>query len=153
MLGPLLTILLASTAPAPQTLFACTARQKRITITLRDDRLTYSFGPPGWPEIRLNGGPGGGVYYHRQLYGRGEDQTLRFVNGAWGYVIFNHWHAPEQLGHGRIAPEYNASGLLVMKGRMIVRRINCDKGSGDLHEWSIFKRLEQDDENLTPEGA
>lgn len=153
MFDLLFAALLAPATPATQTVFTCPVGHKRIAITLRDDRLTYTFGSAGRPEILLTGGPDGGVFYHNQDYGRGEDQTLRFVNGAWRYLIYNHWHAPEQLEHGRMSPEYNGSGLLVMKGNTIVRRINCNRGSGDLHEWPIFKRLQRDNENLTPNDA
>jgi hypothetical protein len=43
--------------------------------------------------------------------------------------------------------------VLVMKGDRLVRRIDCNKGSGNLTEWPIFKRLKQDEENLTPDDA
>ena len=31
--------------------------------------------------------------------------------------------------------------------------ISVNKGSGNLTEWPIFKQLEQDEENLTPDDA
>ena len=149
----ILSAILASSAPAPQVVFSCRAGSKRIVVTQRGDRLTYAFGPPGRPEISLTGGPQGGVFYHRTMYNRGEDQTLRFVSGEWSYILFNRWQAPQQLSSGRTAPEYNVSGVLVMKDDRLVRRIDCSKGSGNLTEWPIFKRLKQDDENLTPDDA
>lgn len=147
MLLPLLIAFFAPGAPPPQTVFTCSAGHKEIAITQEGDRLTYSFGPRGRPEISLHGGPDGGVFYHRELYARGEDQTLRFVQDEWSYIVFNRWQAPD--AH----PEHNVSGLLVMKDGKLVRRINCAKDSGDLREWAIFKRLRQDDENLTPDDA
>ena len=149
----LLSAILASGAPAPRTVFACQAGGKRITVTQRGDQLTYSFGPPGRPDISLAGDPQGGVFYHRTMYNRGEDQTLRFVRGQWSYIVFNRWQAPQQLSAERIEPEYNVSGVLVMKSDQLVRRIDCNKGSGNLTEWPIFKRLKQDEENLTPDDA
>jgi hypothetical protein len=155
MLIPLLAAiwLSASPSPAPQTVFACTAGPKRVTIVQRGDQLEYSFGKQGRPEITLSGGSDGGVFYHRTLYSRGEDQTLRFVSGEWTYVLFNRWQAPQELSSGRVQPEYNASGVLVMDGGKLVRRINCNKGSGNMTEWPIFKQLKQDEENLTPDDA
>jgi hypothetical protein len=149
----ILSLTMASSAPAPQTVFTCRASGKRIVVTQGGDRLTYSFGPPGRPELTLTGSPQGGVFYHRTMYSRGEDQTLRFVSGQWNYILFNRWQAPQPLSNDRISPEYNASGMLVMKNGKLVRRIDCNKGSGNLTEWPIFKLLKQDDENLTPDDA
>jgi hypothetical protein len=149
----ILGAIMASSAPTPQTVFTCRAGSKRIAVTQRDDRLTYSFGPPGRPEISLTGGPQDGVFYHRTMYNRGEDQTLRFVSGQWNYVLFNRWQAPQQLSSERIEPEYNVSGVLVMRNGKLVRRIDCNKSSGNLTEWPIFKRLKQDKENVTPDDA
>lgn len=149
----ILSAILASNSPAPQAVFNCRAGSKRVTVTLLADHLTYSFGPPGRPEISLGGGPHGGVFYHRTMYNRGEDQTLRFVSGQWSYILFNRWQAPQQLSSERIEPEYNVSGVLVMNGDKLMRRIDCNKGSGNLTEWPIFKRLKQDEENLTPDDA
>ena len=152
IIGLILGAIMASNAPAPQTGFTCRAGGKRIAVTLRGDRLTYSFGPPGRPEISLTGGPQGDVFYHRTMYNRGEDQTLRFVSGQWNYVLFNRWQAPQRLSNDRVWPEYNVSGVLVMKDGKLVRRIDCN-GSGNLTEWPIFKLLKQDAENLTPDDA
>ena len=50
------------------------------------------FGAPGRPELELSGDPASGtIFYHRTLYARGEDQSLRFANGDHSYVIFNGW--------------------------------------------------------------
>jgi hypothetical protein len=152
-IGLILGAIMASGTPAPQTAFACRAGGKRIAVTLSGNRLTYSFGPPGRPEISLTGSPNGGVFYHRTMYSRGEDQTLRFVSGQWNYILFNRWQAPQQLKSERIEPEYNVSGVLVMSDGKLVRRIDCNKGSGNLIEWPIFKQLKQDEENVTPDDA
>jgi hypothetical protein len=152
-IGLILGAIMASGTPAPQTVFICRAGGKRIAVTLRGDRLIYSFGSLGRPEINLTGSPQGGVFYHRTMYSRGEDQTLRFVSGQWNYVLFNRWQAPQQLSGERIEPEYNVSGVLVMKDGKLVRRIDCNKGSGNLTEWPIFKQLKLDEENVTPDDA
>lgn len=149
----ILGAIMASGTPAPQTVFTCRAGGKRIAVTLRGDRLIYSFGSLGRPEINLTGSPQGGVFYHRTMYSRGEDQTLRFVSGQWNYILFNRWQAPQQLSGERIEPEYNVSGVLVMKDGKLVRRIDCNKGSGNLTEWPIFKQLKLDEENVTPDDA
>jgi hypothetical protein len=149
----ILSAIIAANTPAPQAVFTCRAGTKRVAVTLQGDRLTYSFGPPSRAEISLTGDPQGGVFYHRTIYSRGEDQTLRFVSGQWNYVLFNRWQAPQPLSNDRIAPEYNASGVLVMRDGKLVRRIQCNKGSGNLTEWPIFKLLKQDDGNLTPDDA
>jgi len=149
----ILSAIMAPNAAAPQTVFTCRAGGKRVAVTLREGRLTYSFGPPGRPEISLPGSPQGGVFDHRTMYNRGEDQTLRFVSGQWNYVLFNRWQAPQPLSNDRVSPEYNVSGVLVMKDGKLVRRIDCNKGSGNLTEWPAFRLLAQDAENLTPDDA
>lgn len=149
----ILSAILAAGAPAPQIVFTCRADSRRVEISQRGDRLTYSFGPPGRPDISLTGDPQGGVFYHRTMYNRGEDQTLRFVQGQWSYIVFNRWQAPQQSSGERIEPEHNVSGVLVMNGGRLARRIDCNKGSGNLTEWPIFKRLKQDEDNVTPDDA
>ena len=152
MISLLLPFLLAAPAAEPANRFACTAGRKRVEIIQSGDRLIYRYGPPGRPEITLTGGPDGGVFYHVQLYNRGEDQTLRFTSGTWDYVVFNRWQAPTELSTGKVDPEYNVSGLLVMKDGKLVRRIKCTDTT-DLREWPIFKRLPVDEDNLTPDDA
>lgn len=151
MIALMLPLLLAAPAKIPVGHFACMAGSKRIQVVQSGERLIYTFGPPSRPEITLTGTPAGGVFYYRRMFPRGEHQTLRFVSGRWSYVVFNSWFAPSTLSNGKTDVEYNMSGLLVMKDGQIVRRINC-KG-GDLVEWPIFKRLPQDEGDLTPEDV
>ena len=61
MFNLLFAAALAPVIPAVQTIFACPVRHNRIAITLRADRLTYTFGPPTHADITLSGGPAGGV--------------------------------------------------------------------------------------------
>ena len=69
LLLPLLA-LIASPAGA-ETIFRCTIGQHVATVTLEGDSLTYSYGRPGRPEIRISGGPStGNLSYHRELFAR-----------------------------------------------------------------------------------
>ncbi len=152
MIALLLPLLLAAPAATTPNRFSCTAGRKRVELIQSGDRLIYRYGPPGRPEITLTGSPVGGVFYHAERYNRGEDQTLRFVSGRFEYVLFNRWQAPQELSTGRIEPEYNVSGVLIIKDGNFVGRIRCGK-TDDLREWPIFKQLQQDAGNLTPDDA
>lgn len=145
-----LAALLAALAPAaaagPETVFACSFGARQIEVIRDGTRLTYRFGRPGRPELVLTGDAASGTLsYHRTLYARGEDQTLRFVNGDFSYVIFNAWAAPNHDGDG----SHDYSGLLVLRHGRLIRRMNCRSG-GNFLENPLFFELPQDGENLVP---
>lgn len=138
----------AAAAEAPETVFACSFGSRQVEVVREGARLTYRFGRPGRPELVLAGdAASGNLFYHRTLYARGEDQTLRFTSGAHSYVIFNAWAAPNLYGEG--ARDY--SGLLVLRGDRVIRRMNCREG-GDFPENPLFFTLPQDADNLVPES-
>ena len=137
----------APAAEAPETVFACSFGTRQVEVVREGSRLTYRFGRPGRPELALAGDAASGtLFYHRTLYARGEDQTLRFTSGNFSYVIFNGWSAPNLYLEG--ARDY--SGLLVLRGGRVVRRMNCREG-GDFLEHPLFFTLPQDEENRVPE--
>ncbi|HKR24219.1 MAG TPA: hypothetical protein VJS15_03090 [Allosphingosinicella sp.] len=137
-----------ATADAPETVFACSFGTRRVEVVREGARLTYRFGRPGRPELVLTGDAASGtLFYHRTLYARGEDQTLRFTSGDHSYVIFNGWSAPNRYLEG--ARDY--SGLLVLRGGRVIRRLNCREG-GDFLEHPLFFTLPQDEENRVPEA-
>lgn len=141
-------MLAAAPAAGPETVFACSLGAREVEVVREGARLTYRFGRPGRPELVLTGdAASGNLSYHRTLYARGEDQTLRFVNGAFSYVIFNGWSAPNLQLEG--ARDY--SGLLVLRGGRVIRRMNCREG-GDFLENPLFFTLPQDAENRVPES-
>jgi hypothetical protein len=146
-LSALAAALPAPSAEPPETVFACAFGARQIEVVRDGGRLTYSFGRRGrTPELVLTGdAASGNIFYHRTLYARGEDQTLRFANGASSYVIFNGWSAPSLYLEG--AQDY--SGLLVLRGGRVMRRMNCRQG-GDFTENPLFFTLPQDAENLVP---
>lgn len=66
-----------------ETLFRCSFGTHEVTVTRDDGRLSYRYGRPGRPELTLGGdAASGNLFYHRTLYARGEDQTLRFVTAT-----------------------------------------------------------------------
>lgn len=138
----------AAAADAPETVFACSFGTRQVEVVREGGRLTYRFGRPGRPELVLAGDAGSGtIFYHRTLYARGEDQSLRFTSGAFSYLIFSGWSAPNLYLEG--ARDY--SGLLVLRGGRVVRRMNCREG-GDFTENPLFFTLPQDAENLVPDS-
>lgn len=143
MLNALLAL---SALTAPETVFACSFGTRQVEIVREGDGLTYRFGPPGRPELELTGDAASGtLFYHRTLYARGEDQSLRFVNGDHSYVVFNAWSAPNRYLEGA----RDHSGLLVLRGGRVIARMDCREG-GDFLENPFFFTLPQDPENLVP---
>lgn len=143
----ILALAALAAAEAPETVFACMFGARQVEVVRDGTRLTYRFGRPGRAsELVLTGdAASGNLFYHRTLYARGEDQTLRFSNGAHSYVIFNAWSAPNHDGEG--ARDY--SGLLVLQGGRVIRRLNCREG-GNFLENPLFFILPQDTENRVP---
>jgi len=148
-----LTAFVAWPAQAAETVFECSFGATRAMVTLEGERLTYSYGRPGRrPELELSGDRSSGTLsYHRQMYIRGEDQTLRFASGDHSYVVYARWNAPNQhLTHTE--PEHIGGGVLVIRRGEIVRDLRCRSG-GDMREWPVFFTLPEDPANLTPDDA
>ena len=147
-----MSILLAlALAATPEPVFACSFGAKQLTVTQQGDALVYRYGTKARTELSIvANAPSNRVFYHRTLYARAEDQTLRFVSGAYNYVVYAHWSAPsmgttEESSTG----EFYYGGLTVLRGEIELTSRRCRSG-GDMREWPIFKTLPQDETNLTP---
>jgi hypothetical protein len=127
-------------------LFTCSFGARQVEIVGDGATLTYRFGRPGRPELVLTRAIASGtIFYHRTRYPRGADQTLRFTNGATSYVIFNAFQTPDY----RLEGARDESGLLVLRGGRVIRRLRCRSG-GELIENPLFDQLPQDAENRVP---
>ena len=147
-----MSILLAlALAATPEPVFACSFGAKQLTVTQQGDALVYRYGTKAKTELSIVAdAPSNRIFYHRTLYARAEDQTLRFVSGAYNYVVYAHWSAPsmgttEESSTG----EFYYGGLTVLRGEIELTSRRCRSG-GDMREWPIFKTLPQDETNLTP---
>ena len=147
-----MSILLAlALAATPEPVFACSFGAKQLTVTQQGDALVYRYGTKAKTELSIVAdAPSNRIFYHRTLYARAEDQTLRFVSGAYNYVVYAHWSAPslgttEESSTG----EFYYGGLTVLRGETELTSRRCRSG-GDMREWPIFKTLPQDETNLTP---
>ncbi len=148
------TLALALTLSTPAALsgpvFECSFGAKELRITQEKGALVYRYGTKTGTELRIVAdAKSGRVFYHRTLYPRGEDQTLRFVNGDYSYVVFAHWTAPPSADIEFEIPAAQYGGLIVMRGDDVLSTRVCKEG-GDMVEWPIFKTLPSDAENLTP---
>ncbi|SEH11695.1 hypothetical protein SAMN05428974_0290 [Sphingopyxis sp. YR583] len=138
-------------AANPEPIFHCSFGAKQLTITQQGDAIVYRYGTNAKTELRIVAdGPSNRVFYHRTLYARAEDQTLRFVSGEYNYVVYAHWAAPslgttEESSTG----ESFYGGLTVLRGERELSSRRCRSG-GDMREWPIFKTLPQDETNMTP---
>lgn len=148
-----MSLLLAlALAAAPEPVFDCAIGKKRLTVTQEGNALVYRYGTKQRAELRMVADAASGrVHYHRTLYPRGEDQTLRFVNGDYSYVVYAHWSAPSMgMTEESSTPESAYGGLIVLKNGEQLSSRRCNGESGDMREWPIFKTLPVDAENLTP---
>lgn len=136
----------ASSPASAETIFRCAIGSREATVTLDADRLTYRYGRAGRPEISITGGAGtGNVSYHRQMFARGEHQTLRFRAGAYSYLVHSLWVAPTGGG-----AEHLEAGVIVMRGNTMARELRCRAGGGDMREYPIFQRLPQEPTSPLP---
>ena len=147
-----MSLLLAlALATAPEPIFDCSFGDKQLTVTQQGDALVYRYGAKAKAELQIVAdAPSNRVFYHRTLYARAEDQTLRFVSGEYNYVVYAHWSAPSLgLTEESSTGEIFYGGLTVLRGEKELSSRRCRSG-GDMREWPIFKTLPQDDANLTP---
>lgn len=148
-----MSLLLAlALAAAPEPIFECSFGAKQLSVTQQGGALVYRFGTKAKAELRIVAEAASNrVFYHRTLYPRAEDQTLRFVSGEYNYIVYAHWAAPSMgMTEAGSTPESYYGGLLVMRGEEELSSRRCRSG-GDMREWPIFKTLPQDEENLTPQ--
>lgn len=147
-----LLLALAMVAPTSEPIFACSFGAKQLTITQQGDALVYRYGTKAKAELRIVADAASNrVFYHRTLYPRAEDQTLRFVSGDYSYIVYAHWAAPGMgITEEGSTPERYYGGLQVYRRGAELSSRRCRRG-GDMREWPIFKTLPQDEENLTPE--
>ncbi|HEY0595399.1 hypothetical protein [Sphingopyxis sp.] len=147
-----MSLLLALTlAATPEPVFECSFGAKQLTVTQQGDALVYRYGTRAKAELRIVAdGPSNRVFYHRTLYPRAEDQTLRFVSGEYNYVVYAHWSAPSMgMTEEGSTGESFYGGLTVLRGEEELASHRCRSG-GDMREWPIFKTLPQDEANMTP---
>ena len=148
-----MSLLLAlAMAASPEPVFDCAIGGKRLTVTQQGQALVYRYGTKQKAELRLVADAASGrLFYHRTLYARGEDQTLRFVNGDHGYVVYAHWTAPSLDMNGEaIGPEVAYGGLIVLKDGKPISSRRCNDEGGEMREWPIFETLPMDEENRVP---
>lgn len=140
------TSLMIPTQAQAEIIFSCAIGARQATVMLDGERLTYRFGRPRRPEIVIAGDPqSGNVTYYRELYPRGELQTLRFDRGAYSYVVRSLWMAPS--GNGS---EYVEGSVSVIQNGRDLRRLECRSG-GDMREHPVFGRLPQEEGSNRPE--
>lgn len=139
-------------AAAPEPVFDCAIGARRLTVTQQGKALVYRYGTRQKAELRLVADAASGrLFYHRTLYARGEDQTLRFVNGDYSYIVYAHWTAPSMgMTEEGGSPEVAYGGLIILKDGTQISSRRCNDEGGDMREWPIFKMLPVDEENRVP---
>lgn len=109
----------------PNFRFECGFGAKRVSVTTEAGRLVYRFGTAAKVERTIVEDPArANILYRYTLYPIAASQQLRFRNGAFSYVVYNHFRAAGLSGE---APA-DISGLLVLKDDRIIARRKCRSG-------------------------
>lgn len=101
--------------------FMCRIGGKVANVTASHGKLTYTFGPRGKPEISITGDPAKDTVFY--LYDAHNDfsvSQLRFVRGAFSYVVFDYRARTDEV-------EPSFSGVAVMKGTKTLAILKCDR--------------------------
>jgi hypothetical protein len=111
--------------------FNCKAGAKVISLCGSGDVIHYRFGRPGRPEMNFpaSSQPARSVFHYSATgYSGGGEARVRFLNGAFEYVVYTanlagDWHSDGTRDHEE------RYGVLVRKGGRNVANIRCTGGS------------------------
>ena len=86
----LATTLLPTLATTTETnIPTCTVGSKQLSLSIRDDNITYSFGPKGNPELVLKEPFAAVDFQPWSGWGSTDTNTVTFANNAHTYTVFS----------------------------------------------------------------
>ena len=110
---------------ATQTFFSCRVENgKQLEVCIDPDAFagtggfSYSFGPPGAPELRLQVPMAAGTVTPWNGVGREIWETVGFPNGDY---LYEAWHSVERNADNAAA----MAGVNVLRGTDLVARLTC----------------------------
>ena len=147
VLAALLLTGASAAAPPAELIFSCRVRGgKTVTVTGDGGRLVYRYGTARRPELTIVGtAADGNVFKRIAVHGGAWDTQLRFVNGAYSYVVHS-------FPRSDIADNVATSGLMVFRGgKKILDRDCAPWAEMSLSDPETYERLETIPDS--PEGA
>jgi hypothetical protein len=131
MLRPaiLATTLLPSLANATETnILTCKVGSKQLSLSIRDDNITYSFGPKGNPELVLKEPVAIVDFKPWNGWGSTDTNTVTFANNAYTYTVVS----ATSYGNYRDGIHYHDVSIWVERDGKEVAILQCkDQTEGD----------------------
>lgn len=103
--------------------FSCQIGDKQLEICHETDSITYSFGPPGQPEMLITEAMDSVVFTPWPGVSSSIWETVLFTNEGYGYEV---WTAIERNGDENAPLE---GGVRVLQGEDLVAELSCDSGT------------------------
>ena len=103
--------------------FACQIGDKRLEICHETEIITYSFGPPGQPEMMITEPMESVDFLPWPGVSNSIWETVTFTNDGYGYEV---WTAQERTAEEDSPLE---AGVRVMQGDTLVAELTCDPGT------------------------
>lgn len=102
--------------------FSCHYGAKTVSICLASGKVIYRAGKAGAPELEIVSSGKDGRAYQSSVGGQGggSQTSLRFINGAYSYVV-----SSGTAGSLADKPGARLDGLTVMKGEAVVWSPDC----------------------------
>ncbi|RYY07217.1 MAG: hypothetical protein EON55_21900, partial [Alphaproteobacteria bacterium] len=108
----------AEPGTASHRVFACALGAKSVSVTASGNQLVYSFGTAAHTELRVVASASRkNVFFRTDRYA-GPQQQLRFVNGAYSYIVYS------MAGNAETEAQ-SVSGLVVTKDGKKVADMPC----------------------------
>jgi hypothetical protein len=113
----------AQAACRGETLLSCTINGgKALEVCLNGDTLTYAYGPPGRPELRLSEPLSNGTYTPWNGIGRAIWESIAFQNDGYIYEVYASF---DRLVENTVQEH----GVSIFKGDSLVTSLACDPGA------------------------
>lgn len=131
-LGLFLPTTALADCPGGAEVFSCTIGKKTLEICHRQNTLTYSFGPPGAPDIALTQPLATVAFTPWPGVGSTIWESVAFPNQGYTYEV---WTAVER------DPEDTKGlqgGINVLKGEALQAQLTCDPGTASQSLDAIF---------------
>ena len=115
--------------------FVCPLGTKAVRISTEGNELVYRYELASLPELTIRGSAkAGNLFFRHEFGGRSDAQQLRFVNGAYSYVLSSLFVA----GGGEDRVRFS-----VLRGAKVIRTQTC-RGAASFEDFDQLDALPHD---------